>query len=90
MLKVDLRNKVGVIVPAVLKIVLGNHTVKNVYGNVNYAKTFIQGTIVNVFDGPVPGKKNEQHNNQHKDQHDNQYGTWARLTKSPACRACGW
>jgi hypothetical protein len=56
--KVNLRNKVGVIGHAVSKIVLGNHTAKNVYGNVNYAKTFIQGTIMNVFNGHVPGRKN--------------------------------
>jgi hypothetical protein len=53
--KVNLRNEVGVIVHNVSKIVLGNHTVKNIYGNVNYAKTFIQGTAVNVFDRRVPG-----------------------------------
>jgi hypothetical protein len=45
MLKVDLRNKVDMIVHAISKIVLGNHSAKNVYGNVNYAsKIFIQGT----------------------------------------------
>jgi hypothetical protein len=38
MLKVDLSNKVGVIVNVVSKNVLGNHIKKNVYGNVNYAK----------------------------------------------------
>jgi hypothetical protein len=39
--KVNPRNEVGVIVHTVLKIVLGNHTAKNVCGNVNYAKTFM-------------------------------------------------
>jgi hypothetical protein len=56
--KVDPRNKVGMIAHAVLKIVLGIHTTKNIYGNVNYGKTFIQGTIMNVFDGRKPGGKN--------------------------------
>jgi hypothetical protein len=51
-------NKVGVIDHAFSKIVLGIHTTKNVYENVNYAKTFMQGTIVNVFDGHKPGGKN--------------------------------
>jgi hypothetical protein len=46
--KVNPRNKVGVYVHAVSKIVLGNHNAKNIYGNVDYAKTFIQGTIVTV------------------------------------------
>jgi hypothetical protein len=53
--KVDRRNKVGVIVHTVSKNVLGNRTTKNIYGNVNYAKTFIQGTIVNIFEGHVLG-----------------------------------
>ncbi len=56
--KLNPRNKVGVIVHAVLKIVLGDHTAKNIYENVNYAKTFIQGIIVNIFDGCMPGGKN--------------------------------
>jgi hypothetical protein len=53
--KVNPRNEVGVIVHAVSKIVLGNHTAKNIYGNVNYAKTFMQSNVLNVFDGHVPG-----------------------------------
>jgi hypothetical protein len=53
--KVNPRNEVGVIVHAVYKNVLGNHTTKNIYGNVNYAKTFIQGTVVIVFNGRLPG-----------------------------------
>jgi hypothetical protein len=56
--KVDLRNEVGMIVHAVSRNFLGNHTMKNVNGNLNYAKTFIQGTILNVIDGHVPGGKN--------------------------------
>jgi hypothetical protein len=56
--KVDPRNKVGAVVHAVMNRVLSNHTARNIYGNVNYAKTFIQGTVVNVFDGRMPGGKN--------------------------------
>ena len=54
--KVNPRNKVGAIVHSVMNRVLSNHTRRNIYGNVNYAKTFIQGTVVNVFDGHVPGE----------------------------------
>jgi hypothetical protein len=49
--KVNLRNKVGAIIHAVSNRVLSNHTAKNIYGNVNYAKTFL-------FDGCMPGGKN--------------------------------
>jgi len=56
--KVDPRNEVGAIVHAVSNRVLGDHTAKSIYGNVNYAKTFLQGTVVNVFDGHAPGGKN--------------------------------
>jgi hypothetical protein len=56
--KVDLRNKVGAVVHAVVNRVLSNHTARNIYSNVNYAKTFIQGTVVNVFDDRMPGGKN--------------------------------
>jgi hypothetical protein len=49
---------VGVIVHAVSNRVLSNNTAKNIYGNVNYAKTFLQGTIINVFDERAPGGKN--------------------------------
>jgi hypothetical protein len=42
--KASPRNKVGVIVHAILKNVLSNHTAKNIYGNENYSKTFIQST----------------------------------------------
>jgi hypothetical protein len=50
---------VGVIAHTISKNVLGNNTAKNVYGNVNYAKMLIQGTLVNVFDGRMSGGKNE-------------------------------
>ncbi len=56
--KVDPRNEVGAIVHAVSNRVLSDHTAKNIYGNVNYAKTFLQGTVINVFDGCTPGGKN--------------------------------
>jgi hypothetical protein len=36
--KVNPRKEVGMIVRTVLKKVLGHHTAKNYYGNVNYAK----------------------------------------------------
>jgi hypothetical protein len=55
---VDPRNEVGAIVHAVSNRVPGNHAAKNIYGNVNYAKMFLQGTVVNVFDGRAPGGKN--------------------------------
>ncbi len=53
--KVDPRNEVGVIVHAVLNRVLSDHAVKNIYGNVYYAKMFLQSTITNVFDGRALG-----------------------------------
>ena len=56
--KVDLRNKMGVIVHVISNRVLSDHTAKNIYGNVNYAKTFLQGTVMNIFDGRTPGGKN--------------------------------
>jgi len=56
--KVDPRNEVGAIVHAVSNRVLSDHTAKNIYGTVNYAKMFLQGTVVNVFDGRAPGGKN--------------------------------
>ena len=56
--KVDPRNEVGAIVHAVSNRVLSDHTAKNIYGNVNYAKTFLQGTIINVYDGRTPGGEN--------------------------------
>ena len=56
--KVDVRNEVGAIVHAVANKVLSNHTAKNIFGNVNYSKHFLQGTVVGVFDGRTPGGKN--------------------------------
>ena len=56
--KVDPRNKVGAIIHSVSNRVPGDHAAKNIYGNVNYAKMFLQGTVVNVFDGRAPGGKN--------------------------------
>ncbi len=56
--KVDPRKEVGAIVHAVSNRVLSNHAAKNIKGNVNYAKTFLQGTVVNVFDRRTPGGKN--------------------------------
>ena len=56
--KVDPRNEVGAIVHTVSNRVLSDNTAKNIYGNVNYAKTFLQGTVINVFDGRTPGGKN--------------------------------
>ena len=56
--KVDGRNEVGAIVHAVANRVLSNHTAKNIFGNVNYSKHFLQGTVVGVFDRRAPGGKN--------------------------------
>jgi hypothetical protein len=49
--KKDPRNEVGVIGYAVVDKVLSDHTAKNIFGNVNYAKHFFQGTVVGFFDG---------------------------------------
>ena len=56
--KVDPRNKAGTIVHAISNKVLSDHAAKNIYGNVKYAKMFLQGTIVNFFDGRTLGGKN--------------------------------
>ena len=56
--KVDPRNEVGMIIHSVSNRVPGDHAAKNIYGNVNYAKIILQGTVVNLFDGRVPGGKN--------------------------------
>jgi len=56
--KKDLRNEVGAIVHAVANRALSDHTAKNIFGNVNYAKHFLQGTVVGFFDGRAPGGKN--------------------------------
>ena len=55
---VDPRNKVGAIVHAISNRVLSDNTAKNIYSNANYAKMFLQGTTINVFDGRTPGGKN--------------------------------
>jgi hypothetical protein len=47
-------NKVGAIIHAIANRVLGNYTAKNIIVNVNYAKNFMQGTIMKVLDGHVP------------------------------------
>jgi hypothetical protein len=51
-------NEVGVIFHAISNRVLSDHTVKNIYGNVNFAKTLILGTVMNVFNGRPSGGKN--------------------------------
>ena len=48
----------GAIAYAITIRALNNHTGKNIFRNVNYAKHFLQGTIVGVFDGRAPGGKN--------------------------------
>jgi hypothetical protein len=53
--KVHPRNKVGAIIHAIMNRVLSNHTTRNICGIVNYAKTFIQSTVVNVFDQNMLG-----------------------------------
>ena len=57
-MKKDPRDKEGTIVHALVKLALGEHTAKNIFGNVDYNKTFIQGTVMNVFDGCKPNGKN--------------------------------
>ena len=51
--KVGVKNEVGAIVHTDSNRVLSDHTMKNIYGKVNYAKTFLQGTV--FFDGCAPG-----------------------------------
>ena len=48
----------GAIVHAVANRVLRDHTAKNIFGNVDYSKHFLQGTVVGVFNGRAPGGKN--------------------------------
>ena len=48
----------GAIVHTVANRALSDHTAKNIFGNVNYAKYFLQGTVVGFFDGRAPGGKN--------------------------------
>ena len=56
--KVNPSNEVGAIVHAVSDRVLGDHAAKNIYGNINHAKMCLRGTVVNVFDGRLPGGGN--------------------------------
>jgi hypothetical protein len=56
--KKDPRNEVGAIVHTVANRALRDNTAKNIFGNVNYAKYFLQGTVVGVFDGCALGGKN--------------------------------
>ena len=56
--KVDPRKEVGTIVHAVSNRVLSDNATKIIYGNVNYATPFLQGTAMNVFDERAPGGKN--------------------------------
>jgi hypothetical protein len=58
---VDPKNKMGMIIHTVSKVVLGNNTKNKIYGNLNYAKTFIWGTVMNVFNGCMLGRKNAVH-----------------------------
>ena len=52
------RDKEGTIVHALTKWALGEHTAKNIFRNVDYNKTFIQGTNIYVFDGRKLNGKN--------------------------------
>jgi len=56
--KKDPRNEVSAIVHAVANRVLSDHTAKNIFGNVNYAKPLLQGTVVGFFDGCARGGEN--------------------------------
>jgi hypothetical protein len=57
--KKDPRDKEGVIVHALSKWAVVEHTARNIFGNVDYYnKTFMEGTVVNVFDGHATRAKN--------------------------------
>ena len=56
--KKDPWDKEGAIVHALMKWALGEHIAKHIFGDVDYNKTFIQGTVVNVFDRRKPNGKN--------------------------------
>ncbi len=56
--KKDPRDKESAIDHALAKWALCKPTAKNMFGNVDYNKTFVQGTVVNVFDGGKPNGKN--------------------------------
>ena len=51
MSKVNPRYKVGVIVHAVSNRILSDHTMKNIYGNVNYVKMFLQSSTDSHWGG---------------------------------------
>ena len=53
--KKDPRNEVGAIVHPIANRALSDHTTKNIFGNVNFAKHFLQGTIMGFFDGHALG-----------------------------------
>ncbi len=56
-MKKDPRNKVGTTVHAIADRVLGNYAARNIFGNINHAKYFVQGTVVKVFDVHAGGKE---------------------------------
>jgi hypothetical protein len=45
-MKRDPRDEEGTIVHALTKWALGEHTAKNIFGSIDYNKTFIQGTVI--------------------------------------------
>jgi len=49
--------KAGAIVHAASNRVLCDHSAKNIFGG-NFAKHFLQGTVVNMFDGREPWGEN--------------------------------
>ena len=50
--------KAGATVQVAANRVLSDHSAKNIFGG-NLAKHFLQGTVVNVFDGRAPGGRGE-------------------------------
>ncbi len=56
--KNDPQDKEGMIAHTLAKWTLCKPTAKNIFGNVDYNKTFIQDTVVNIFDGGKPNGKN--------------------------------
>jgi hypothetical protein len=55
---IDLRNVVGETVHALVNRVLGNHSAKTIYGNTNWCKYLMEGTVANAHDGHKAGAKN--------------------------------
>ena len=49
--------KAGATVQVAANRVLSDHSAKNIFGG-NFAKHFLQGTVVNVFDGREPWGEN--------------------------------